>query len=50
MTHKFIPVEEAFKKWCDDPAYRREYDALEDEFALAAALRVADASTQGLSF
>ena len=24
--------------WMDDPAYRREYDALETEFALAAAL------------
>jgi transcriptional regulator with XRE-family HTH domain len=24
--------------WMDDPAYRKEYDALEGEFALAAAL------------
>ena len=24
--------------WMDDPAYRKEYDALEDKFALASAL------------
>jgi DNA-binding XRE family transcriptional regulator len=38
MTRKFIPAEEAFRKWRESPAYRRKYDALEDEFALAAAL------------
>jgi transcriptional regulator with XRE-family HTH domain len=38
MTRKIIPAEDAFRKWRNDPAYRREYDALEDEFALAAAL------------
>jgi transcriptional regulator with XRE-family HTH domain len=26
------------KKWMKDPEYRREYDALEEEFALASAL------------
>lgn len=26
------------KKWMKDPAYRKEYDALEEEFALAAAV------------
>jgi ribosome-binding protein aMBF1 (putative translation factor) len=35
---KFIPVEEAFKKWRKDPEYVAAYDALEDEFALAIAL------------
>jgi ribosome-binding protein aMBF1 (putative translation factor) len=26
------------KKWMKDPAYRREYEALEEEFALASAI------------
>ncbi len=38
MTRKFIPVEEAAKKWFNDPVFVTEYDALEEEFALAAAL------------
>jgi ribosome-binding protein aMBF1 (putative translation factor) len=38
MTRRYIPVEEAAKKWMEDPAFRAEYDALEDEFALASAL------------
>lgn len=38
MTRKFIPVEEAFESWHKEPAFRAEYDALEDEFTLAAAL------------
>ena len=38
MTRRFIPVEEVFKKWRNEPDYRLAYDALEDEFALAAAL------------
>jgi ribosome-binding protein aMBF1 (putative translation factor) len=38
MTRRFIPVEESFRKWHKDPAFRAAYDALEDEFALAAAL------------
>jgi DNA-binding XRE family transcriptional regulator len=38
MTRKYIPVEEAAKEWMKDPTFRAEYDALEDEFALASAL------------
>ena len=38
MSRRFIPVEESFKKWAKEPEFRRAYDALEDEFALAAAL------------
>lgn len=36
------------KKWMKDPAYRKEYDALEEEFALAAAVAKAR-SRAGLS-
>ena len=35
---KFIPVEKVAKKWMKDPAFVAAYDALEDEFAVAAAL------------
>lgn len=38
MTRKFIPVEESAKRWMQDPEFRAAYDALEEEFALAAAL------------
>jgi ribosome-binding protein aMBF1 (putative translation factor) len=38
VTRKYIPVEEAAKEWMQDPEFRAEYDALEDEFALASAL------------
>jgi ribosome-binding protein aMBF1 (putative translation factor) len=38
MTRKYIPVEEVAKKWMKNPAFRAEYNALEDEFALASAL------------
>ena len=38
MTRKYIPVEEAAKEWMKNPEFRAAYDALEDEFALAAAL------------
>ena len=38
MTRRMIPAEEAFAEWRKDPNYVREYDALEEEFALAAAL------------
>ncbi|MHC1546927.1 helix-turn-helix domain-containing protein [Phyllobacterium sp. K27] len=44
MTRKFIPVEEAFAEWRKDPEYISAYDALEEEFALAAALVQARAS------
>ena len=35
MSRKFIPVEEAFARWHEDPEYMKEYDALEEEFARA---------------
>ena len=38
MTRKYIPVEEVAKEWMKDPAFVAAYDALEEEFALAAAL------------
>ena len=38
MTSKTIRVEDAAKEWMKDPEFRSAYDALEDEFALAAAL------------
>lgn len=38
MTRKFIPVEEVFSELRKDPEYMKEYDALEEEFALVAAL------------
>lgn len=31
-----IKFDDAHKKWMKDPAYRKEYDALEGEFALIA--------------
>jgi ribosome-binding protein aMBF1 (putative translation factor) len=38
MSRKLIPVGEAFAKWRKDPEFVAEYDALEEEFALAGAL------------
>jgi len=39
MTRKNeIPVEEAAKDWFKDPAFVAEYEALEEEFALAEAM------------
>jgi DNA-binding XRE family transcriptional regulator len=38
MTRTAIPVEDSFSRWREDPEYAAVYDALEDEFALAAAL------------
>ena len=35
---KTIPVEPLIKKWLRDPAFKAEYDALEEEFSLASAL------------
>lgn len=35
---KTIPLEKLFAKWRQDPEYMREYEALEEEFALAYAL------------
>jgi ribosome-binding protein aMBF1 (putative translation factor) len=34
-NRKTIPVQQVFDEWNKDPDYRREYAALEDEFALA---------------
>lgn len=38
MSRKMIPVEESIARWEMEPAYQAAYDALEEEFALAAAL------------
>jgi hypothetical protein len=38
MSRKMIPVEESFAAWRKDPAYLKAYNALEDEFSLAAAM------------
>ena len=38
MSGKMIPAEEAFAQWREDPKYVEAYDALEDEFSLAAAM------------
>lgn len=38
-----IKFDTLHKKWMKDPAYRKEYDALEEEFALMAAVAKARA-------
>ena len=38
MSRTCIPVEESFARWHKDPEFMKEYDALEEEFALASAL------------
>jgi ribosome-binding protein aMBF1 (putative translation factor) len=38
MNREYIPVEESFRRWEKNAAFRRAYDALADEFAIAAAL------------
>ena len=38
MTQKFIPAQVLFDEWHKDPEFMKEYDALEEEFALASAL------------
>lgn len=38
MKRQYIPVNEAFKAWRENPEYITAYDALEEEFALASAL------------
>lgn len=35
MTKKFIPASVLFAEWRKDPEFMKEYDALEEEFALA---------------
>ena len=38
MSGKMIPVEESFAAWRRDPEYEKGYNALEEEFTLAAAM------------
>jgi ribosome-binding protein aMBF1 (putative translation factor) len=38
MKRKFIPASESCNEWMKDPAFVAEYDALEEEFALASSL------------
>jgi ribosome-binding protein aMBF1 (putative translation factor) len=38
VTRKFIPVEESFDQWDNDPEFRAAYDVLAPEFSLASAL------------
>jgi ribosome-binding protein aMBF1 (putative translation factor) len=38
LKHKRTTVDDLHKKWKKNPKYRREYEALEEEFSLAAAL------------
>ncbi len=46
MTRTSIPVRELASNWKQDPEFRRAYDALEDEFALAQALIAARADAE----
>lgn len=43
MTRKMIPVAEVAKRWLKDPAVRKAYDALEEEYAIAGAFIAARA-------
>lgn len=43
MNDTRILVDDLAREWLQDPAFRAEYDALEDEFDLAAALIAARA-------
>src|SRR3954469_6071973 len=45
-SKKTIPVEESFAAWRKDPNYVKAYNALEDEFSLAAAMIKARADTE----
>ena len=38
MSRKMIPLEEAIAEWRKDPEYVKAYEALEEEFSLAAAM------------
>lgn len=38
MKSKFIPTEESFARWKQDPRYVAAYESLEEEFALASAM------------
>ena len=37
MTQKLIPVGVAAKRWLKSPSFKKAYDALEEEFAIAGA-------------
>jgi hypothetical protein len=39
MSRTMIPVDESFAAWRKDPEYVAAYNAIEDEFSLAAALK-----------
>jgi ribosome-binding protein aMBF1 (putative translation factor) len=41
MSRKMIPVEESFAAWRKDPEYEKAYNAIEEEFTLAAPLMAA---------
>ena len=43
MIRKFIPVEESFRQWDQEPEFRAAYDALDEEFAWTNALTKARA-------
>jgi hypothetical protein len=49
MSRKMIPVEESFAAWRKDPEYEKAYDALENEFALAATTIEARARAERLA-
>jgi ribosome-binding protein aMBF1 (putative translation factor) len=38
MSRKMIPVEESLAEWRKDPEYVKAYNALEEEFSLAATM------------
>jgi ribosome-binding protein aMBF1 (putative translation factor) len=38
MSRKMIPVEESFAAWRKDPGHEKAYNALDEEFMLAAAM------------
>jgi DNA-binding XRE family transcriptional regulator len=38
MSKMYVAVAESFRRWKKEPGFRRAYDALAEEFALAAAL------------
>ncbi len=46
MRQTSLPVRELASKWKQDPEFRKAYDALEDEFALARALITARAEAE----
>jgi ribosome-binding protein aMBF1 (putative translation factor) len=43
VKRKMIPVTEAAKRWLERPGFRKAYDALEEEFAIAEAFIAARA-------